>query len=94
MNDELLRESLRDSYLVPLAAGRSASALKQTVRAYLETGRNASSAAATLGVSRQTVNARVRTAEELIGQPLVKCASTLEVALKLDSSTESDVADV
>lgn len=94
MNNELLRDSLRDSYLVPLSSGnRGATALKQTVRAYLETGHNASSAAATLGVSRQTVNARVRTAEELLGRPLMKCASAVEVALWLDSITEGGSAD-
>jgi DNA-binding transcriptional LysR family regulator len=94
MNDELLGDSLRDSYLGPLSAGgRGAVALKQTVRAYLETGRNASSAAATLGISRQTVNARVRTAEDLIGQPLVKCASAVEVALRLDSVTDGGAVD-
>ena len=82
--DHLLSASLRQLYLVPLARGRDGgAALRKTLQAYFEAGRNVSSAAAALGVSRQTVGNRLRTVEERLGQTLESCAPEIEIALRL-----------
>jgi len=83
--DEVLAASLRQLYLDPLAEERDGgTSLCRTLRAYFSAGRNASSAAAALGVSRKTVNERLRTAERHIGRPLGACAAGLEAALDLE----------
>jgi len=84
LKDEVLAESLEDLYLSPISShGRKAKSLCATLRAYLESGRNVSSAAAALGVHRHTVNNHLRLVEECIGEPLERCASHLELALRL-----------
>jgi hypothetical protein len=89
--DELLASHLRQTYLKPLSGQRDGGgSLKRTLRAYLSTGHNVSSAAAALGVSRHTVSARLRLAEELVGQPLHACAAELEIALRLDPDVTRD----
>jgi PucR C-terminal helix-turn-helix domain/GGDEF-like domain len=83
--DDLLATSLRELYLVPLAEERDGgAALRQTLRAYFAAGRQASSAAAELGVSRQTVGSRLRTVEEKLGRSLDTCAAEIEAALRLE----------
>lgn len=82
--DELLRSSLERVFLAPLSAGRDGGAgLRITLEAYFDAGRNTVSAAAALGVSRQTVNARLRSAEERLGCSLDSCAAELHTALRL-----------
>lgn len=82
--DKLLTSSLTDLYLLPLASEPDGGAsLRETLRAYFASDRNNSAAAASLGVSRQTVASRLRTAEERIGRPLIACAADLEAALHL-----------
>jgi hypothetical protein len=84
--DELLRSSLEQVFLMPLSAGRDGGAvLRVTLDAYFAAGRNVASAAATLGVSRQTVNSRLRSAEERLGCSLESCATELHTALQLDA---------
>jgi DNA-binding PucR family transcriptional regulator len=84
--DELLRSSLQHLFLVPLSADRDGgAALRVTLEAYFAAGRNAASAAMALGVSRQTVNSRLRAAEERLGCPLESCAAELKTALRLDA---------
>ncbi|MBA3865218.1 MAG: helix-turn-helix domain-containing protein [Solirubrobacterales bacterium] len=58
--------------------------MRKTLRAYFAANRNGASAAAALGVSRQTVKNRLRAAEELIGRGLTECAADLETALRLE----------
>jgi hypothetical protein len=83
--DEALAGSLIDIYLSPLDAQRGGGAvLRETLRAYLKAGRSASSAAATLGVVRSTVENRLRMIEQSLGRPLSACLSELEVALCLE----------
>jgi hypothetical protein len=85
-NDDLLGATLRDRYVVPLdGAGVQAPAIKGTLAAYLSSEWNATSVSEQLGVSRKTVNSRIRVAETLIGQSLPTCASALQVALALDA---------
>ncbi len=82
--DDLLAESLKTTYLIPLEGGRDGGvSLRQTLNAYFAAGRNVTSAAAALGTSRRTVANRLATAEARIGRPLDACAADLETALRL-----------
>jgi hypothetical protein len=82
VQDDLLTTSLQRLYLDPLSRERDrGAALRATLRAYFEAQRNVSSTAAALGVSRKTVNSRLRTVEQRIGRPLHSCAAELEAAL-------------
>lgn len=84
LRDDLLAESLASTYLDPLAQERDGgAALRLTLRAYFAAGRNVSSAAAALRVSRQTVNSRLRIIESRIGRSIGACAAELETALRL-----------
>ncbi len=83
--DPLLMNSLVSMYLSRLAQGRDQGAvLRNTLRAYFAADRNRSSAAAALGVSRQTVANRLKTVEERLAQPLSDCATLLQTALRLE----------
>ena len=82
--DEVLADSLRETYLAPLEEERDGGAsLHRTLRAYFEAGRNVSSAAAVLEASRQTVKSHLTQAERRIGRPLESCGAELETALRL-----------
>lgn len=83
--DELLSDSLRQLYLAPLSDARNGGVLPETLRAYFAAGRNISSTAAALGVSRQTIRTRLRTAEEELGRTLESCGPEVEVALRLEA---------
>jgi len=83
--DELLSTSLHQLYLSPLDAERAGGKVaRATLRAYFASGRSVSSAAATLGVNRNTVTNRFRSIEETIGRPLDTCATEIDVALRLE----------
>jgi len=80
-----LARSLQAAYLAPLSGKQKRdSILRQTLRAYFTAGRNASSAAAILKVSRRTVENRLHIVEEKIGRPLGSCGAELELALRLE----------
>jgi hypothetical protein len=82
--DEILTASLREIYIVPLERARDGGATeRQTLRAYFAAGRNGNTAAAALGVSRQTVSNRLHSVEKRIGLSLLTCATDLELALRL-----------
>ena len=84
LEDELLATSLRHLYIAPLQAQRDGGrAAIETLRAYLAAGRNASSAAAALGVNRNTIAERLRAIEAAIGRPVSSCGPELEAALRL-----------
>ena len=87
--DRVLASSLQQLYLSPLAEGREdgGAGLRETLRAYFSAGRNVTSAASALGVSRQTVGSRMRTIEERLGRTLESCAADIEVALRLEAVT-------
>jgi hypothetical protein len=85
LQDELLRDSLRRLFLIPLDRdGGGGDALRQTLLAYFSSERNVSSTAAALGVTRQTIKNRFRMIEERIGRPLRTCSVEIEVALRLE----------
>jgi hypothetical protein len=95
LKDELLARALIDVYVAPLADDRGGGAvLVRTLRAYLDAERSASSAAATLGVVRRTVENRLRTIEERLGRSLHPCPPEIEVALELDELTATAAAAV
>lgn len=83
--DETLVASLQCLYLEPLTAAPDGGVvLRETLRAYFATGRNASSAAASLTVDRRTVTNRLRAVEECIDRQIDECAVDLQMALKLE----------
>lgn len=83
--DDLLATSLREIYLAPLAEERDGGfKLRQTLLAYFDAGCNGASAAAALGVRRQTVNQRLQKVEKRIGRPVASCTRELSAALHLD----------
>jgi hypothetical protein len=84
LQDDLLTTSLQERYLAPLAAERDGGAtLRATLRAFFASDRNVSSAAARLGVKRQTVTNRLRIIEEKIGRHLTSSGAEIEAALRL-----------
>lgn len=86
-----LAQSLQTTYLAPLARrGRGGATLRQTLRAYFAAGRNASSAASALRVTRRTVENRLRTVESELGRSLNMCGAELEMALRLERLKETD----
>jgi hypothetical protein len=82
MRDPALAASLIETYLAPLN-GRSDSGevLRNTLRAYFQADQNAKTAAAALRVARHTVERRLRSVEEKLGQTLDTCNAQLQVAL-------------
>jgi hypothetical protein len=88
--DRVLAASLHQIYLAPLSDGRDGGvALRETLRAYFSAGRNTSSAAAALGVSRQTVGNRLRAIEEKLDRTIETCAPEIEIALRLEGLSDS-----
>lgn len=84
IRDEVLAESLRETYLAPLAKTPDGGhLLRKTLKAYFAAGRNISSAAAALGVSRPTVKARLSMIEERVGRPVHESAAEIETVLAL-----------
>ena len=86
LKDEALGRVLVEVYLDPLEddSGERGTVLRETLRAYMAAERNASSAAAALGIARNTIESRLRTIEEKLGRTLHPCPAELEVALLLD----------
>jgi PucR-like helix-turn-helix protein/diguanylate cyclase with GGDEF domain len=86
--DDVLVGFLSETYLIPLSDERDGGAtLRQTLSAYFAAGSNVSSAAAILGVSRQTVTSRLRTIEDRLARPLSACAVEMAAALRLTELT-------
>ena len=87
LQDDLLSTSLQELYIAPLLAERDGGELAcRTLRAYFDAGRNVSSAAASLKLSRETVRTRLRAIEERLGATLDHRGVELEMALRLRST--------
>ena len=83
LQDDLLATSLRHLFIEPLKRERDGGEVAfETLRAYFAAERNAASAAAVLGISRQAVNGRLRIIEERLGRSVNGSAAELEVALR------------
>lgn len=84
--DEDLVAYLREAFLVPLTcAAGGGETLCTTLRAYFASGRNVSAAASVLGVSRQTVTARLQAVEKRLDRTLTACRAEIEAALEVDA---------
>lgn len=84
VRDDVLADSLHEIYLEPLSVERDGGVtLRRTLRAYFAAGQNISSAAAVLGVTRQTVKNHLRAVEERIERPLEECAAEMDTVLRL-----------
>jgi PucR C-terminal helix-turn-helix domain/GGDEF-like domain len=89
LQDDLLATSLRQLYLAPLKRERDGGKVaRETLRAYFTADRNVSSAAAALGVNRNTVASRLRGIENRVGRPLGFCHAELEAIIRLDELDE------
>jgi hypothetical protein len=88
LKDELVTDALIEIYLSPLDEQRDGGVvLRRTLRAYFAAGRNASSAAAKLNVTRHTVENRLRTVEQSLGRSPNAYLAELEIALGLEELT-------
>lgn len=81
LRDPDLSHFLIEYYVDPL--GGESAALGETLLVFLELNGNASSAAAALGISRQTVASRLRFVEERVGGLIGTYAAQIETALRL-----------
>lgn len=82
VRDPVLAKSLIETYLTPLDdRSDRGEILRETLRAYFHSNQNAKTAAANLGVARHTVERRLRSVEERLGQTLCTCNAQLQVAL-------------
>ncbi len=85
LQDETIATALTETYLEPLdGRGDTGAVLRKTLRAYFSAGQNAATAAAALDVNRHTVERRIRSVEEKVGQLLDDCRAQLEVALAIE----------
>jgi PucR C-terminal helix-turn-helix domain/GGDEF-like domain len=87
LRDPRLTQSLLETYVTPL--GGEDSALRTTVKAYLDSAFNTASAAAVIGVDRHTVQRRLRRVEQILGRPLSDYQAEMKVALELEEVTDS-----
>lgn len=93
LKDDLLLASLRERYLKPLEEDRDGGQTsRRTLQAYFASGRNASSAAAALGVSRRTVGSRIRAIEKKLCCRLDVASIEIEAALLLGDIPGINVA--
>jgi hypothetical protein len=84
LSDEVLRSTLYESFLAPLEREKDGGERsRRTLAAYFAAGRNASSAAAILGVHRKTVSLRLRAIEERLGRSFEGCSAELETAIRM-----------
>jgi hypothetical protein len=84
LEDEDVATSLVRTHLGPIRNGSRGNSLRETLRAYLRTGQNAASAAAMLGVDRRTVNYRLRSIEQALGDSIAARHAELKIALELE----------
>jgi hypothetical protein len=95
--DVALVASLRDSaeiltslYLSPLNKHRKSKELRETLRAYFNTGHNASCAGKAVGVHTRTVRRRVKWTEKALGRQIQAVAAELDIALRLEALHTND----
>jgi cob(I)alamin adenosyltransferase len=85
LRDDALAAGLIGTYLAPLRGrGDMEAVLRETIRAYFNAGQNAATAAAVLQVNRHTVERRIRSIEDKLGQQINVCRVQLEVALAIE----------
>jgi hypothetical protein len=87
--DQEVSRILLDVYLGPLGAGKEGKMLRETLRAYYARDGNSASAAASLGVDRQTVRRRLGKVEQVLGRRLESCRVEMEMALRVEAYLDS-----
>ena len=91
LENERLAASLDYRFIRPLDSLRGGGAIaRETLRAYYSCDRSVSSSASLLGVTRKTVERRLRRIEAVLGTPVRGCVE-LEVALRLERWLERGV---
>jgi hypothetical protein len=88
LQDEDYAMSLIDMYIAPLEGARDQAALRETLTAFYEVGRDEEKAARSLEVHRHTVQRRLRRVEGLIGCPLDGHHGEMNAALKLAEASD------
>lgn len=83
LGDPHAGEELVARTLGPLGDGVRGQRLRQTLRAYCETG-NGASAASLLGVSRRTLTYRIAEIERRLGAPIASRRTEIDLALRLE----------
>jgi hypothetical protein len=95
LKDELLVDSLHQLYIEPLSAERDGGeVLRETLATYFRSQRNITSTAAALGVSRQTVRARLQTVEARLGRSVDSSSAAMEIALKVGGDDQASGGEV
>lgn len=85
LRDETISRALMTTYLLPLDSLRiGGDVARDTLTTYLKCQRCVSKTAAVLGVTRKTVESRLRDIESALGRRLAACCAELEVALRLE----------
>ena len=88
LRDQVLTQALLTTYMKPLDGDgdgdENGENLRQTLRAYLSTGLQASAAAELLPVHRKTVESRLREIESRLGQRIEDCHAQIAVALEVE----------
>ena len=85
LRDEAMSSSLVHIWLSPLGEAKDGgTGLRKTLRAYLDAGCNAKTAAFELGVARHTVERHINEIEARLGRLPRTCVADLDIALRLD----------
>lgn len=85
LRDETVGKALMATYLVPLDTLRvGGDAARQLLMVYIKCQRRVAKTATVLGITRKTVEHRLRDIENVLGRPLTTCFAELEVALRLE----------
>lgn len=93
LQDDLAATSLQQLFLEPLSAERDGGEVaRETLRAYFAAQQNMTSAAASLGVNRNTVASRLRAIEARIGRSLAVCGPEVAVALRLEELDGGEIS--
>lgn len=85
LRDETISQALMRNYLSPLDSVRfGGDVARNTLSIYLMCQRSVSKTAGVLGVTRKTVESRLRDIEVALDRPVISCLAELEVALRLE----------
>jgi hypothetical protein len=86
LRDETVSRALMRAFLAPLDTLRiSGDVARNTLKTYLRCQLNITKTASALGVTRKTVENRLREIEKSLGRRLSGCLAELEVALRLEA---------
>lgn len=94
LSNPLLKGSLEENYLAPLANGNGRGGdLMTTLRVYFAAECNGKAASAALEASPQTVSNHLQRVERCIGRPVASCSMELQAALLLTNGSKKPTRD-